>query len=146
MRTFDRRRRRGGVAIADFLAGMLILAGALTAFATMTRSKFDALAQSDQLARGVAAAEEAIDRLRTGGLTRAPFGDADVDGFREVATFTPTAPGLFEPKGRIEARALRVGAGAAIHGLFEARVVVTWQDGPARRAAVRLSTIAQVPE
>ena len=69
--TDTHRRRRRGFAIADFLAGMLVLAGALTAFATMTKSKMDALAQSDQLARGVAAAEEAIDRVRVNGLPHA---------------------------------------------------------------------------
>lgn len=145
MRLQRTRRGRRGFAIADFLAGMLVLAGALTAFATMTRSKMDALAQSDQLARGIAAAEEALDRVRTGGLPRAPFGDADVEGFRQVATFKPQGAGLYRPEGRIEARALRVGAGGGVHGLFEARVVVTWQDGPTRRAAVRLSTISPAP-
>lgn len=144
--TTCRRRGRRGVAIADFLAGMLVLSGALTGFAAMTRAKMDALAQSDQLARGVAAAEEALDRLRVSGLPKAPSGFADVDGFRVVTTFAPTAPGLFRAEGRVDARALRASEGAAVHGLFEVRVVVSWQDSATGRAEVRLSTVAPLPE
>jgi hypothetical protein len=134
--------RRRGFALADFLAGMMLLAGAMTAFATMTRAKLDALSMADQHARALAAAEEAIDRLRTGGLPRAPQGAADADGFRQVLDFG--VPGLQECTGRIEARGLRV-EGAEAGDLFEARVVVTWRDGPMRNARVGLSTIARAP-
>lgn len=136
---------RRGVALADFVTGMLLLAGALGAFAAITRSKFDAIAASDQHARAVAAAEEAVDRVRLEGLPRLPHGEADADGFRLVAAFTPAAGhGLAGAAGRVEARGLRLAEGDA-QGLFEVRAVVSWQDGPGRRARVRLSTVAPAP-
>lgn len=137
-------RRRGGFALADFLTGMLLLAGALGAFATITRAKFDALAAGDQHARAVAAAEEAIDHVRAVGLPRAPEGQADVDGFRLVATFEPADRALAGAEGRLEARLLRLAEGEA-HDLLEVRAVVRWQDGPGRRARVALSTVAPLP-
>ncbi|MCO5165709.1 MAG: hypothetical protein M9894_04995 [Planctomycetes bacterium] len=138
-------RRRRGVALADFVTGMLLLAGALGAFASITRAKFDAIAAGDQHARAVAAAEEAVDRVRLEGLPRLPHGDADPEGFRLVGAFVPSAGhGLARPEGRVEARGLRLSAGDA-RGLFEVRVVVTWQDAPGRRARVRLSTVAAAP-
>ena len=130
---------RRGVALADFLAGMLLLAGAMTAYATMTRSKMDALSMADQHARALATAEEAIDRVRTGGLPRAPQGPADADGFRHVMDFGVV--GLLGCTGRIEARSLRLEGGEAAD-LFEARVVVRWTDGPMRNARIALSTVA----
>lgn len=138
------RARRAGIALADFITGMLLLAGALGAFATITRAKFDALAASDQHARAVAAVEEAIDRVRTAGLPRAPEGQADPDGFRLVAAFSPADPALAGAEGRLEARLLRVTDGEA-HDLLEVRAVVTWQDGPARRARVAMTTVAPLP-
>lgn len=136
-------RRRRGVALADFLAGMLILGGAMTAFAAMTRSKMEALAATDQHARALAAAEEAIDRVRTAGLPRAPGGDADADGFRRVHAFE--VEGLADGRCVVEARSLRLAEDGAGHDLFEARVVVRWQDAPGRHARVALSTVAPPP-
>ncbi len=51
------------------------------------------------------------------------------------------------PGGRctIEARSLRTAEEGAGLDLFEARVVVGWQDGPSRRARVALSTVAPPP-
>lgn len=137
------KSRRRGVALADFLAGMLILAGAMTAFATMTRSKMEALAATDQHARALAAAEEAIDRVRTGGLPRAPEGDADADGFRRVHELAVS--GLADGRCRIEARSVLLDDGGAGHDLFEARVVVRWKDGATRQGRVALSTVVPPP-
>lgn len=137
-------RARRGFALADFVTGMLVLAGALGAFATITRAKFDALAAGDQHARAVAAAEEALDRVRTGGLPRAPEGQADRDGFRLVATFEPADDALAGAEGRLEARLLRVAEGAG-HDLLEVRAVVRWRDGSARPSRVALSTAAPLP-
>jgi hypothetical protein len=137
-------RGRRGVALADFLAGSLILAGAVTGFSTMTRTKLVALSTADQHARALAAAEEAIDRVRTGGLPRAPQGDADPDGFRLVLVFN--VKDLPEGMGRVEVRSLRLDDDGPGHGLYEARAVVRWQDGPERRARVALSTVAPLTE
>jgi hypothetical protein len=137
------RSRRAGVAIADFLAGTFVLAGALTAFASMTRAKIDALGTSDQRALALAAAEEAADRVRTGGLPAAPHGDADPDGFRAVATFRPETR-LAHVEGRIEARSLRFAGAGDDHDLFEARITVRWKDGATTFGQLALSTIAAV--
>lgn len=141
-----RRGRRAGIALADFVTGMLLLAGALGAFAAITRAKFEALSAGDQHLRAVAAAEEALDRVRTAGLPRAPEGAADPDGFRLVATFAPADPALQGAEGRLEARLLRTAEGAAAHDLLEVRAVVRWQDGPGRRARVASSTVAALPQ
>lgn len=136
-----RRGRRTGIALADFVTGMLVLAGALGVFATITRSKFEALSAGDQHLRAVAAVEEALDRVRTGGLPRAPEGPATPDGFRLVMTFEPADRALLGAEGRLEARLLRTAEGGA-HDLLEVRAVVTWQDGAGRRARVAASTVA----
>jgi hypothetical protein len=144
-----RRARRGGFALADFVAGMLILAGALTAFTTMTKAKVDLLAAGDQHQRALAAAEEALDRVRTGGLPARPSGPADPDGFRKVVAFAPKAD-LYDPsrtlpgvEGLVEARALRADGDA--HGLYEVRVTVRWRDSASSWARVSLSTVAEAP-
>lgn len=139
-----RPRRRRGFALADFMTGTLLLAGALGAFTSITRAKFDALAAGDQHVRAAAAAEEALDRVRTGGLPAAPEGPADPDGFRLVTTFAPAGAGLSGAEGRLEARLLRLAEGDP-HDLLEVRVVVSWRDAPARRARVSLSTVAPLP-
>lgn len=120
------RSRRSGFGLADFLAGTFIFTGALVGFTTMTNTKFDSLARSSQRSHALAAAEAAADRVRAHGLPAAPRGEADLDGFRAVTTFSPKVP-LARVEGSIDARWLRV-EGAGGQGLYEARVRVRWRE------------------
>ena len=103
------RRRTAGFAIADFLCGTLILAGAVATWATLTRAQIDVAAETERRARALYAAEEALARFQ---------------GARGLSLFAGGAPGTTtdfalierfegrglararkdEPVGRLEAR------------------------------------------
>ncbi|RMG15501.1 MAG: hypothetical protein D6731_08230 [Planctomycetota bacterium] len=137
-----RPRRRRGFALADFVAGTVIFAGALGAFAALTRAKMTVLSQTHRRAQALAAAELAVDRLRREGLPAPPRGAADPDGYRSVARFTPTeAPWL---RGHLDARALRMAVGDG-HLLYEARVTVRWRERDGERT-LRLATVVPLPK
>jgi hypothetical protein len=130
------------VALADFVTGMFLFSLTMMTFAALTSSKLKLLNAGEWLLRGVAAAEVAVDRVRTDGLSARPEGSADAGGFRKVETFK--VGGLHLGSGLVEARALRMAEGAA-HQLYEVRVTVHWRDdtGPSR---TQLSTVAHLPK
>ncbi len=137
-----RARARRAFALADFLAGTLVLAGVVAGFTSLTRAKFDAISEGELHARGVSAVEARLDRIACDGLPAAPAGEADEQGFRLVEAFTPDDAGLAAGVGRVEARYLRTEGDS--HGLYEVRVAVDWRGahGEGRFAA---STIAPLP-
>ncbi len=134
---------RRGFALADFFTGTLLLAGVMATFTALTRAKFEAIAEGELHARGVAALEEALDDVARRGLAGQPGGTADEAGFRLVSTFAPEDAALTRGEGRIEARYLRVAGGEA-HGLYEVRVRVSWR-GPTGRGSVSACTVAPLP-
>jgi hypothetical protein len=124
-----RGRRSRGIALADFMTGTLVLAGAVTAWAAITRAQIDAATFSDRRAHARDAALSALDLARVegvasaGSLSVAP----DKNGFRLWRTF-PVAglPGASQPAGRLEVRPLVVDGAASSSGALEARATVTW--------------------
>lgn len=135
--------RRRGLALVDFFTGTVLLAGVMATFTALTRAKFEAIAEGELHARGVAALEEALDGVARDGLAGQPRGSADAAGFRLVSTFTPQDDALTRGEGRIEARYLRLASGEP-HGLYEVRVRVTWR-GPSGPGAVSACTVAPLP-
>lgn len=122
-------RRRAGFALADFVAGTIILAGAVTAWVAITRAQLDATRQADLRGRARSAALLALDEARLSGIEK-PSGEADANGFRLVKTF-PVAnlPQLAsrEPSGRLEARRLAFDGEGDARGLVELRATVRWR-------------------
>jgi len=135
--------RRRGIALADFVAGTVILAGVVSAFTSMTRAKFDALAEAELHGRAAIAVQAGLDEVRARGLSAEPSGPADIDGFRRVEALAVRDEQLAEASAEVQARFLRMASGEA-HGLYEVRVVVRWRG---RHGEQRLSgsTVAPLP-
>jgi len=131
-----RRRRiwRRGFALADFLTGTLIFAGALVGFTALTRSKFDLIHQASSENVVTGHLEQSLDALRREGLPAAPdLNKTDREGYQWVAERKLQLPGVgpatetttvrplvhFDPKGRrlVETR------------VYEVRVELIWQGG-----------------
>jgi hypothetical protein len=126
-----RRRRERGIALADFITGTIILAGAVTAWVSITRAQFDAtsFAGGREQARNAALEALEVARPTVGAACTSLSGEADKEGFRVVQTFAVTnlpAPGPGKPSGVIEARPLVVD-GRPSPGVFEVRATVTWR-------------------
>jgi len=138
--------RRGGFALADFVAGSLVLSATLTAFVALTNSKFQVLRAAELRSRAQVALEQEVDRVRLEGLAGLPAGQADLQGYRLVSEFEPGGA-LPAGEGRVEARALRIDGGVG-RRLYEARVSVGWLDrpgDPGSRVVLRASTIVPYP-
>ena len=128
-----RARRRRGVALVDFIAGTIILAGATTAWVSLTRVQLDAISAADRRLRARSVATRALEEARASGT--APLanleGPADAQGFRLVRTFS--VPGLpsssVGPLGRLEARPLRVepASDPGARPVWEVRAIVRWR-------------------
>jgi len=124
--------RRRGFALADFIAGTVILAGAVSAWVAITRAQLDATRHADQRGKARNAALLALDDARLEGATalRTASGPADKNGFRLVRTFAvPGLPVLVsrEPQGRLEARELPVEGDTAGGSAIELRATITWR-------------------
>lgn len=138
---------RRGIALADFITGMVIFSAALSAFVTLSRSKLDTIEFTKQRSVALSAVEERLDRLRVEGLQRNASGLVDEQGFRVAEEFGAPAE-LPAGQGRVEVRPLRVQGGSR-HGLYEVRVRVSWETHPGRpssRTEVGLSTVTPLPE
>ena len=134
----SRLRRRRGIAMADFIAGSLIFSATLGVFVGFTQLKFDTLQMAEDLSLGTAALEAEVDRLRELDGIEAPQGAPDLQGFRPLSEFPVDA--LYEGRGRVSARALRVEGGSA-YQLYEVRVEVSWRSGPEDRDRVASSLV-----
>ena len=137
-----RRPWRRGFALADFVAGSLIVTATLVGFTALTRAKMQVLGDAQRRTAALAASEAALDRLRLEGLPVAPKGEADKLGYRQVSTFKPA--GYPTANGTIDARALRMAVGEA-HLLYEARVSITWRSDDNAENVIRLSTVTNLP-
>jgi hypothetical protein len=134
-------RRRRGFALADFFTGTVVFAGAMVAFATMTRSKMETIDQAATRHRALAVAEATMDEIRRAGSVKIPEIKADSDGFSEVRHTDSTIQGIGKASIQIDARSARV-VGGRSQGLLEVRVRVRWKDatGP---SYLQLSTLAR---
>lgn len=133
-----RSSRHRGFALADFLAGSMILSGTMALFVALTQSKFRTLEAAELRSRAQAALEVELDRVRLQGPGGVPAGEADREGFRVARSFSPEGR-LPVGQGQVALRALRVD-GAAAHQMFEARVTVRWQERPGdARSWMRIS-------
>lgn len=130
---------RRGFALADFLTGTAIFAGALVAFAGLTRSKFTVLHEAGALQIGQSHLEAELDRLRREGLPAAPAGQADARGFQPVARRTVGLRGLGSATETVSARPLVILAGEQRRveaDLLEVRVELRWTEGALSLSAV----------
>ncbi|MBL4850015.1 MAG: hypothetical protein JKY65_31185 [Planctomycetes bacterium] len=125
---------RRGFAIADFLVGTAIFAGALVGFTTLSQSKFDVIHQASAEQVALSRLEFEIDKLRRVGLPGAPNpAKTDPDGFQPVRSETVKLKGLGPGTLTISARPL-VSRNAANQrvldtDLYEVRVKLVWTDG-----------------
>lgn len=145
-RVRQRVRHGRGIALADFIAGMMIFSAVMVVFTDLTRSKFNLISATEMHQRGQGAAEEALDRLRLEGLPSRPGKDvkADAQGFRQVTEFVlDKAHRLPEAKGEIAVRSLRMAAGDG-HMLYEARVSISWRDTTGR-SSLSITTVLPRP-
>jgi len=135
------RSRKRGIALVDFIAGTIILAGSVTAWVALTRAQIESVAFADRRQQARNACARALDDARNEGLESltADLGKTDASGFALVRRF-PAAnlPSLGnEPAGRLEARPVRTENGA---GCWEVRAVVRWKN-PHGVDEVELSTV-----
>jgi hypothetical protein len=111
----------------DFIAGSVILAGAVTAWVSITRAQIDAVAFADRRQQARNACARALDDVSAESLDSvvSELGKSDKNGFALVRRFTVASlpsPGG-EPCGRLEARPLRTESAC---GCYELRAVVRW--------------------
>lgn len=122
-------RRARGIALIDFIAGTIILAGAVTAWVTLTRAQLESVAFADRRQQARNAAARALDDAKAEGAAvfAAELDKPGPDGFSLVRRFTVTnLPAVgSEPAGRLEARPLRTENAC---GCFELRAVVRWKN------------------
>jgi hypothetical protein len=121
----------------DFIAGSVILAGAVTAWAAITHAQLDSVAYSDRRFQARNAATRALEEARAEGaepLAAAQdgaHGPRDSQGFSLLRTFAVLGlrPMGTEPVGRLEVRALPVDTDAEQSGrrVFEVRAVIRWK-------------------
>ena len=121
-------RRDRGIALMDFVAGSLILAGAVAAWVSITRAQLDSNAFADRRLQARNACERALDDVRAEGPSAlADLPKADASGFAVMKRF-PVAnlpSTLKEMAGRVEARPLK---GENAFGAYEVRAVVRWKN------------------
>ena len=128
MRWPARRRARRGIALADFIAGMMVFSAVIMVFAELTRSKFLLLTGSELRSRALSAAEETIDGIRRNGLGGRPKGKADRQGFRKVRTFELDGHRMpLNSEGVVAVRSIKMIAGKG-YQLYEARVSVRYRS------------------
>jgi hypothetical protein len=115
----------------DFVAGTIILAGAVTGWAAITRAQFDSVAQADRRIVARNAATQLLEQARARGVepllenALAP----DAKGWRLARTFEVAGlrPHGTEPVGRLELRPLAVEGQADAASVIEVRAVVRWR-------------------
>jgi hypothetical protein len=117
----------------DFIAGSIILAGAVTAWAAITHAQLDSLSYADRRVQARNAATRALEEARAEGaapLAAAPAATSP-QGWRLLRTFTVAGlvPAGKEPVGRLEVRPLAVESDAehADRPVFEVRATVQWK-------------------
>lgn len=144
-----RARTRRGFALADFIAGSLILSATITAFVAMSRAKFQVLHAVEQLQVAQTALEAEADALRARDAISLPDGEPDAEGFVTLEAFE--APASFhQGEGAILLRPLQVStedADADARGLYEARLTLTWIEEPnveASRITRVFTTVVEV--
>lgn len=126
--------QRRGFALADFLTGTMIFAGALVGFSALTKSKFDVIHQAgaEQVAQGHL--EAALDAVRRDGLTGKPnLKKVDRDGFLSVAERTLSLRGLGKVSETLAVRPLLSfdpqGQRLIETEVYEVRVQLSWAEG-----------------
>lgn len=138
MRTSLRRQRRG-FALVDFITGTAIFAGAVLAFAGLTRTKFEVLHEAGALQIAQSELEQSLDRVRREGLPQEPTGQADGRGFQQVTQKTTDVTGLGPATQTLSARPLVVLEGGQRRietSMVEVRVALSWPGG-----ALHLTTV-----
>lgn len=139
MRLARGARTRRGFALIDFVTGTAIFAGAVLAFAGLTRTKFEVLHQAGTLQRAQSDLEARLDALRREGLLEEPSGAADPRGFQVVRREEVQIPGIGSATRVVAARPLVVLEGSARRvepTLLEVQVSLTWAEG-----VLHLSTV-----
>lgn len=135
------RVRSRGIALVDFIAGTIILAGSVTAWVALTRSQLDAVAFVDRRQTARNACGRALDDARAEGADAfaSELAKPDKDGFSLVRRFAVAnlPSSSQEPAGRLEARPLKTENAC---GCFEVRAVVRWKN-PHGVDQVELSTV-----
>jgi hypothetical protein len=126
-----RARRRSGFALADFIAGSLILAGAVGAWASLTRAQIDAAALVERRTRALYAAEEALARGRSAPAAATAAAAKSTNGaWVEVERFAPrglVAVSSGASGGVVEARPLAAKASFAPPAAVELRARLEWR-------------------
>lgn len=125
---------RRGFALADFLTGTMIFAGALVGFTTLTSSKFEMIhqASSEQVVKGQL--ESSLDLLRRDGLPAKPdLSKTDRDGYQWVAERKLKLRGLEAATETTSVRPLvhfdAAGRRLIETEVYEVQVKLTWQGG-----------------
>jgi hypothetical protein len=135
------RARSRGIALVDFIAGTVMLAGAVTAWVALTRAQLDSVAFVDRRQQARNACARALDDARSEGVEAltAELGKTDANGFALIRRFPvhnlPSTAN--EPAGRLEARPLKT---ENAWGCWEVRAVVRWKN-PHGADEAELSTI-----
>jgi len=136
--------RARGIALMDFIAGSIILAGAVTAWVTITRAQIDSVAFADRRQQARNACGRALDDARAEGLEPIieELGKPGPDGFSLVRRFmVANLPSTsVEPAGRLEARPLRTESPSSACGCYEVRALVRWKS-PHGQDEVEVSTV-----
>ena len=134
-------KRARGFALMDFIAGSVILAGAVTAWASLTNAQLESAAFADRRQQARNACARALDDARAEDLESlvSELGKPGPDGFAIAKRFQ--VPGLpttsSENPGRLEARPLKT---ETRFGCYEVRATVRWKN-PNGVDQVELSTI-----
>ncbi len=125
---------RRGFALADFLTGTMIFAGALVGYTGLTRSKFEMISQasSEQVVKGQL--EASLDLLRREGLPAKPnLSKTDSEGYQWVAERKVELRGLGPAKVTTSVRPLThfdpAGQRLIETEVYEVRVQLTWRGG-----------------
>jgi hypothetical protein len=129
-----RRISRRGFALADFLTGTMIFAGALVGFTALTRSKFDLIHQASAENVATGHLEATLDVLRRDGLPAKPdLSKTDRNGYQWVAerklNLTGVGPATetttVRPLVHFDAQGRRL----VETQVYEVRVELTWTGG-----------------
>ncbi len=120
--------RARGIALMDFVAGSIILAGAVAAWVSITRAQLDSNAFADRRLQARNACGRELDDIRREGasaLEDRPRPDAS--GFSVIRTFpVSNLPSTLKGHaGRVEVRPLKTENGC---GCYEVRAVVRWKN------------------
>lgn len=130
----QQRLWRRGFALADFLTGTMIFAGALVGFTALTRSKFDLIHQASSEQVVTKHLEASLDRVRREGLPAKPnVNKTDAEGYQWVAERKLDLPRTGAAVEEIRVRPLvhfdAAGTRQIETEVYEVRVQLTWTGG-----------------